>query len=251
MSPFSLLSLTIKVPQRNTHTTVHIRARRNRTIIISNLLRLSRSIRRQVQPHVQLRDGNVHAQANKRIHVGLLICLSGGLPYNKMRLEAHAIDLNPTSLKLRDELLGYRGFVAGVLNVVIVVVQLHAQVIVGDGLRGGLKGEEEVLGANGVVPNVGLPGAGGRVAESLIHHIPRIAPVTKVCDEIDNVVDENGAEGLVGPVGGWGRHPSGELVVPDEVVAADEFSCGLSDVEEVVSASVVEDALFWLGELVL
>lgn len=208
-------TLTIKIPHRNPHTSLHIRTRCHRAIVIRNLLRLCRRIRWQIQPHIQLRNRHIDPQRHKRIHVSLLVRLARRLANDKVRLEPDAVDLAPAVLQLRDKALGGGGLVARILDVVVVVVQFDAQVVRLDGLRGGFEGEEEVRGPNGVVPDVGLPRAGGGVTEGLVDDVPRVAPVAKVGDEVGDVVDENGAEGLVGPVGGWGGQPGRELVVPD------------------------------------
>lgn len=112
---------------------------------------------------------------------------------------------------------------------------------------GGEEGEEEILGANGVVPDAGFPGTSGVVAEGLVDDVPRVTTVAKVGDEVGDVVDEDGAEGLVGLGGGGVGDPGGKLAVPDEIVAADEFAGGLGEVEEGIGGRVVEDALEWLG----
>ena len=135
---------------------------------------------------------------------------AGGLADDEVGLEAGAVDADPLGFDAGDDLLGGGGLGAGVLDVVVVVVEL-------DGGRSGFggrgEGDGEVGGADGVVPDVRAVGA--VVVQGLVDNVPRVTAGVPVRDQVGDVVLHHGDEGGVGPRGGRVGEPVWQLVVPD------------------------------------
>ena len=160
-----------------------------------------------------------------------------------MGLQAHAIDLDPPCLELGDERGCGSGLGAWVLDAVVVIVELDVVTCGSDGLGGELVGEEEVLRSNGVVPDAGGEGAVG--IQGLVNDVPAVAAAAPVGDEVRDVGFHYRGEGGVCPVAIG--NPIGQLICPDEIVAADVLAMRLGDVEEYVTAGVVENTGFRLA----
>jgi len=97
-------------------------------------------------------------------------------------LQANAINLDASGFERLDEVESGRGLGAGVFYVIVIVVELHGRVC----SRGGLKGDEDVFGADGIVEYVCAVGA--VVIEGFVYNIPSVAFAFVVRDFIGNVV---------------------------------------------------------------
>jgi hypothetical protein len=84
-----------------------------------------------------------------------------------VRLETNTVDLDVSSLETLDKVLGSSGLGAGILNVVVIVVELDLEVVLLDCSRGGSECNVDVVRADGVEPDVRSPGGVvGKVASS-------------------------------------------------------------------------------------
>lgn len=122
-----------------------------------------------------------------------------------MGLQTSAIDLDSSILEAFDQSLSGSGLVASAFDVVIIVVKLDLQFVGFDGGFGGFEGDGDVVGADGVVPDVRSPGAvvgevaRAAVAEGFVYDIPGVAAVAEVLDEVGDVVDQHSGQSLVCP----------------------------------------------------
>jgi hypothetical protein len=69
-----------------------------------------------------------------------------------VRFKTNAVDLNVAGLEFLDEIVGCGCLVARILKTVVVIVELYVRVSLFYGFLGELVGEEEILGADCVIP---------------------------------------------------------------------------------------------------
>jgi hypothetical protein len=170
--------------------------------------------------------------------------------------------LDLPGLQFFDQVVGRCCLGTRVLEPVIVVVELDIFASLLYGFLGELKGEEEILGPDGIVPlkktwklsegqegvkwgctyNAG--GEGSVTVQSFVYHVPWVAAVTPVSDQSVNMVLHDGCQSCGSP--GTGSYPIGYLTGPDEVVTADPHSVLFSEVEDIISSCVVEHILLGL-----
>lgn len=93
-----------------------------------------------------------------------------------MALETNTVDLDAARFEGGDEVCGSGGFGAGIVDVVIIVVELDVWVIKG----GSLKGDGDVLGADGVVEDI--RSVGTVVIEGFVHDVPGVTLALVVGD---------------------------------------------------------------------
>lgn len=239
-----------KVPCRNANTPSNISASLHCRLVVLNLLQLRRISWRKCSTDIEFRNRNIDTQRHKCIHVFHLRRCRRRLAYNEVRLQAHAINLNISVLEAFHQRLCGRGFVARRLDIIVVVVQLHAQAVPLDCRLSSRKRNVDETRPDNLVPNILAPGilvvkiAGAGVVERLVHNVPGIASITKVSHEIVDVVLEDGRQCRVGPVSRG--QPRRKLVVPIEVMAAYELVVGGGDGEELLGLSVIEYVLLLL-----
>ena len=70
----------------------------------------------------------------------------------EVRFKTNAVDLNVAGLEFLDEIVGCGCFVARVLKTIVIIVELYVRVSLFYGFLGELVGEEEILGADCVIP---------------------------------------------------------------------------------------------------
>lgn len=116
-----------------------------------------------------------------------------------MRFQSDAVDLDSARLQVLDEILCGGGLIAGILDVIVVVVKFDLELVLLDSIGGGLERHWNVLGPNGVVPNITGVGASWAVGEGFVDNVPAVAAITEVLDQSLDVVLEDGAQGSIGP----------------------------------------------------
>lgn len=107
---------------------------------------------------------------------------------DEMALQTNSIDLDTSPLELFHKVQSCSGLVVRRLDVVVVVVELHAQTLLCDRLLSGGKCHRHILGPDVGQPNVASIASSRIIGESLIDNIPAVAVVTKVLDEVGNMV---------------------------------------------------------------
>ena len=215
--------------------------------VVEDLLLLGGDSGWGVGADVELGDGNVNVESGESVHVLDLGSSGWGLADDEVGLETNTVDLDTLSLDGLDQVLGRGGLVAWVLDVVVVVIELDLKVVGLDGGLGGAESGEKVVGTGDVVPDVLTVGT--VVVEGLVHNVPRVAVVTEVGNGLGDVVLKSGQETSLVPVGVG--QPGWVLVVPVEVVAANDLVVLLGQSDELVTTGEVEDTLLWLNKLPL
>jgi hypothetical protein len=191
-----------------------------------------------------------------------------GAADGEVGLHADTIDADTGRGEVADECCGVGSLRSWPFNTVIVIIQLDGEGVVGDDLGGLLEGELDVVGSDVLIPDVGSPwvGCGWAITEGFVDDVPvgtvvaysRLASDgqsqskgrTKVCNERLDVGVHDGQEGSAVP--GSSGEPAWELLVPEEVVAAnDGNAAALGKRYELVGTGEVEDTLLGLSEFVL
>jgi len=239
----------VKVPDGDTDAAGDVVARGDGRRVVEDLLLLGRESGWGGGADVELGDGDVDAERGEGVHVLDLGRGRWGLADDEVGLETDSVDLDAGGLNRLDEVLGRGGLVAWVLDVVVVVVELSGEVVGLDGSLGGAESGVEVVSTGGVVPDV--LAVGTVVVEGLVDNVPGVAVVSEVSNGLGDVVLEDGQETSRVPWSGWVGQPGWVLVVPVQVVAADELVVRLGQGDELITTSEVEDALLWLDELPL
>lgn len=133
-------------------------------------------------PDVKFGAGDFDAQGGEGFQVCSLRCKGRGFADDEVRLDADAVDFNAPGFERLDEVQLGGGFGAGAFDVVVVVVELYG----GVGGCGGLEGDGDVFGADGVAEDVGAVGA--VVVEGFVYDVPGVAFALVVRHFIGDVV---------------------------------------------------------------
>lgn len=243
--------LVIKVPDGDAHATGNIKATPDRVLVVERLLREIGGGRRVVlreEANVELGDGHVEVERGEVRLCRDLIGAQRDDAGDEVRLDADAVDARVGGgLDLLDQ--GEESLLlrSAILDTVVVDVQLDVLTRGGDRGGGVREGLFDVAWSHDIVED--CLAHGGIVVNGLVDDIPGVAASGPVRDECVDMELHGGGKGCVGPVAIC--DPVGELLMPDEVVAADQLAVGLGDVERYVAAGVAEDALLGLGELPL
>jgi hypothetical protein len=110
-----------------------------------------------------------------------------------MSLQADTINLDAPSLERLDEIQGGCGFGARVLDIVVVVIELHIWI----SGRSGLEGDGDVLWADGVIEDVRT--VCPIIIEGFVYNIPSITFAFVMRDFINNMVLKSCNQGCICP----------------------------------------------------
>ena len=141
--------LVSPVPDGNTDAVLGLNTGADGVAVVGGLLGELRIGRGQVHTNVKFRDGNLNSVGSVTGHDLLLVVLAGGAADDEVSLETNSVDLGTVGLNKLDNSSGTGGLGAGVLNVVIIVVEFDSRVHTSSSG----KGDGEVGRADGVIPN--------------------------------------------------------------------------------------------------
>lgn len=242
--------LTIKVPDDDTDTLLDSDTASDGVVVVELLLSLKSCSGRDGGTDVKLGKDDLNTKIDEGLDVGLESGLARRLADDEVRLETDTVDLDATGLEAADEdIVSSSGLGAGSLDVVVVVVELDAEVVVLDRALGLRESLVEIFRTDDLVEDTAVvPSAGWVVSQSLVDDVPRVAVVAEVGNGLIDMVLHGGEKGLVGPWSGRVGDVVGELALPDEVVATDLLAGGLGDADELVTTSKVSDVLLRLNE---
>ena len=144
-------------------------------------------------PDVELGVGDFDIQGREGFQVCILRCQRRGFADDEVRLQADAVDFDAPGFERFDEVQRGGSFGAGAFDVVVVVVELYG----GVGGGGGLEGDGDVFGADGVVKDVGAVGT--VVIEGFVCGVPGVAFAFVLGHFIGDVVFESGNQSFVCP----------------------------------------------------
>lgn len=181
---------------------------------------------------IKLSDGDLNAKGGEVLDNTLNGILRSRVADSEVSLETNAINLNTVGLDHLHNLLCSLLLVARPLNVVIVVIELRIRV----GSGGSSESDGDVGLADGIVKDHIAVGA--IFVERLIDDIPVDAAALVVGDLVLDVVLQNLNQSCV--VESAALDPVGQLVVPNEVVAAQLLAVGLSEVGNHITLGVGE-----------
>ena len=253
----------IEVPDRHTDATLHVRARLDARVVIGDLLGFRGGVGWKSETDVEFGDGNVDAESRECFFVCGLICLGRSLTYavlvstmeakllmkerrklidDEVTLKPNTINLDASPLQLLDQILRCGALGTGILNVVVIVVQLHAQPILLHRLGRRFERHGHILLPDILQPYVTRVSSGGAVSKGFVDDIPAIAAIAEMLDESGDVFLEDCREGGIRPILRWAGDPVWELTGPDEIVTPHPLSGGLCEIQEVFAPSGVENA---------
>lgn len=174
-------------PNSNAHASTRGKTSTRHGAIIRRLLLKPSSRRRQAgEAHIDLGIRNLNTKRSKRVDLRQQRRFTRRRPDDEVALQTHTVNLGPVGLHLLDERYGVGGLGAGVLDVVVIVVQLGARV----GSGGRREGQGDVVEAHGVVEDVGAVAA--RVVEGFIDDVPGVALALVVADFAGDVGFDDG-----------------------------------------------------------
>lgn len=206
---------------------------------------VERSLRK---PNIQFRDCDVQVGVDVGLLGSNLFFQRRGLAHDEMGLKSDSVDTDVSLPQFLGKLQDGISLRTGVLNAVVVVVELDfVRVNFGQGFLGKLECEIDILLADGLVPNATRERA--VTVERFIDHIPRVAALAKMLDGLEDVIAHDGDQGLRGPISRC--HPVGHLGRPDKVMATNGLSGASGQVHEVIAIGEVEliRALLGIHEL--
>lgn len=165
-------------PHRDANTGTRSKTSTRHGAIVGGLLRQAGRRRRQAgEADIELGVGDLDAQRGKGVDLREQRRGAGRLADDEVALQTDAVDAGAAvGLDLLDEGDGVGGLGAGVLDVVVIVVELGGRV----GGGGGGKGQGDVLEAQGGVEDVGAVAAG--VVEGFVDDVPGVALALVVAD---------------------------------------------------------------------
>lgn len=184
----------IKIPHCDLYALFDLHISPHAHLIIDTLLGQIRRIRRLKQANIQLRDGDLDTHLHKGLHIRHLCVETRGLADDEVRFESHPIDADPVILEeLHDFLTREIGSRAGVLDVVVIVVELGGRV----GHSGRAVGDPDVFRSEDL--ETGVVAIGAVVVEGFVDDVPCVALPGPVFGFVVDVGDESGGEVLFGP----------------------------------------------------
>lgn len=194
-----------------------------------------------VHSDVELGDGDVKAGVVEELEWGLVVW-DGAVADDQVRLGSNTVDWDTSSLEAVDEGDEVGELGGGVVEVVVVEVELAVWIGLGGGTESNLNGllTEEAVEDGVTVVSV--------VLEDLVGDIPVLDLALPARDEGGDVGLEDAGEGsgIVDVA-----DPLWELGVPEESVATDVLAVLSGVVDEVVTTGKVEVAMGWLGRVPL
>jgi len=206
-------------------------------LVISLLLGKESSGGREGHADIELSNGNFNTESGERSKVGLKG--RGNLTDDKVALDTNTVEGDTLGLQTLDEVDHSSRLCTGILNVVVIDVELG----IGVGCTSGLEGNGDVANADVVVEDIGTVGT--IIVERLVDDIPAVYLTLIMTCDIGDVVRHGSSQRGVVPVAV--SDPRRELTVPDEVVRTEDLSVGLGKVEDGITTGEAETVLAGLG----
>lgn len=182
-------------PDGDADTALHGQTRAHDVAVVVRLLLQRAGVGRQAAvAHVDLCVGHVDALGHELVqHRGQLVA-GPGLADDEVALQADAVDAGAALLDDVDDLERLLLLVPGLLDVVVIIVELGVRV--GGGRR--LEGDGQVVGAQDAEEDRVAEAAA--VLERLVDHVPGVALALEVAGDVADVRVDDAREGVAVPV---------------------------------------------------